>query len=113
MGDAGHAIEYFATLGRRKTLICKTFQQNGSSSSSSSSSSQNNKSPAVLWNEAITDIVVIQAGETIPEEMREWEMVQASVDNTPTGLNAIIAIQRRSSSLRLDHITRVSLAVAH
>lgn len=109
MGDAGHAIEYFATLGRRKTLICKTFQRN--SSSSSSSSSQNNKNPAVLWNEAITDIVVIQAGETIPEEMRDWEMVQASVDNNPTGMNTVIAFRRRSSSQRLDHITKVSRSV--
>ena len=110
---AGHAIEYFATLGRKK-LVCKSFQGSsssiggcGSSSSSSSSPQQHQKNPAFIWNEAITDIAIIHAGETIPEEMRDWEMVQASVDNNPTGLTSIIAFQRRSASQRLDHITKV------
>ena len=108
---AGHAIEYFATLGRKK-LVCKSFQCSSSnggcgSSGSSSSSSQHQKNPAFIWNEAITDIVIIHAGETIPEEMRDWEMVQASVDNSPTGLTSMIAFQRRSASQRLDHITKV------
>ena len=106
---AGHAIEYFATLGRKR-LVCKSFQcssSNGGCGSSSSSSSSQQKNPAVIWNEAITDIVIIHAGETIPEEMRDWEMVQASVDNSPTGLTSMIAFQRRSSSQRLDHITKV------
>ena len=107
----GHAIEYFATLGRKK-LVCKSFQSSNStggcgSSGSSSSSSQHQKNPAIIWNEAITDSAIIHAGELIPEEMRDWEMVQASVDNSPTGLTSIIAFQRRSASQRLDHITKV------
>ena len=96
MISASHVIEYFATLGRRKTLVCKQVD--------SSNGIRVTKNATEVWNEAITDIAIIQPGEQLPDA---WEAIEASVDGGRIPSSSVIAVRRRIHSKRLDHITKV------
>lgn len=94
---ASNVIDYFATLGR-KSLICKSFESLWVNDKS--------RSPSEIWNEAITDIAIVHQGEMLPDD--SWQVMNQSIDNRPILSRSTIAVRRRASSKRLDHITRVS-----
>ena len=93
MTSASHAVEYFTTLGRSKSLACKSFAK---------SDSEKARSPSELWNDAITEIAIVHPGEKVPAG---WEIINSSVDGNL--IEHFIAVKRRTESPRLDHITKV------
>ena len=97
---ASNVIDYFATLGR-KTLNCKSFE--------SLWVNDKLRSPSEIWNEAITDIAIVHEGEKLPDDT--WQTIDQSIDHRPISSRSTIAVRRRGASKRLDHITKVRVAV--
>jgi hypothetical protein len=97
MSNASHVIEYFATLGRRKALVCKPVD--------ASSDNHITRIASEVWNEAITDIAIIHPDEDVPDDT--WEKVDMSMDGRIVPTNCLIALRRRKHSNRIDHITKV------
>lgn len=97
MTNASHVVEYFATLGRSKALTHKPVDV--------SDKDHLARSASEVWNEAITDIIVVPLGEDAPDET--WEKIEFSIDGQMIPSNCSIAFRRRYHSKRSDHITKV------
>lgn len=93
-----NAIDFFATLGRKPgQFSCKSFKSVWADDGTM-------LTPNEIWNDAITDIAVLTKGDHNLDE--SWTVLNTSLDGEELQL-PYIAIKRRSTTHRLDHITKV------
>lgn len=92
-----NVIDYFATIGCNN-LKCKGY------STFSDNDDHNNTNIYDIWNDAITDIIILSSNNnTILDET--WELINTTIDGNEIKSNyPNIAIRRRLHSKRLDHI---------